>query len=87
MKEGIGGKLILLFVGLLAPIMMISSCVPSKQEKDIRGELANELWETLLSKEPREGVIGVAKGKEGFVAFKDKSLGKPLNKPPVLTGG
>ena len=50
MKEGIGSKLILLVVGLLAPIMMISSCVPSKQEKDIRGELANELWETVLSK-------------------------------------
>jgi hypothetical protein len=87
MKRGFTGKLIFLAGALLASMIIISSCVPPKHERDIRGDIANELWELVVSKEHSEAATGVAGTKDAVVAFKDKSLGKPLNKPPEVTGG
>ena len=87
MKNGIGRKLIFLSAAVLAPILIASSCVPSKQERDVRGEFATELWEMVVSKEPPQTMTGVAEGENTLIAFRDKSLGKPLSKPPEVSGG
>ena len=86
MIKGITGKLIFFAATLLAPMVIISSCVPPKHERDIRGEVANELWEMVVSKEQPEAAMGVAGAKGAVVAFRDKSLGKPLTKAPEITG-
>jgi hypothetical protein len=87
MIKGITGELIFFAVTLLTPMVIISSCVPPKHERDIRGEVANELWEMVVSKEQPDAATGVAGAEDTVVAFRDKSLGKPLTKAPEMTGG
>ena len=80
-------RLLFFAVALCTPVVILSSCLPSKPEMDVRGGYADELWAMAISKEPPEAGVGSAEAKGPSTAFRDKSLGKALTKPPEVSGG
>ncbi len=80
-------KLVFICTLLLSLQIIITSCTDKEQLANSNGGFSDKLWDMVVSEKLPEVEIVIAKMKNTPVLFKDKSLGKPLTKPPEVLGG
>jgi hypothetical protein len=80
-------KAVFVIITILFVTIFITSCSHEKQNRSTNEGTAAELWGMVESQKLPEPDIVVVKQQNTPVFFRDKSLGRPLTKAPVLSAG
>jgi hypothetical protein len=80
-------KAVFVIITILFVPIFITSCSHEKQNRYTNEGTSAELWGMVESQKLFEADIVVAKQQNTPVFFRDKSLGRPLTKAPVVSAG